>query len=230
MIIPPRTASKLHTVGRAIISVAFPKMTQTFDSAQEAFTGHADKPCRFRQPTKLARTCNRLPQDIQDGNERQNYAECILHRLCEGNLIQIITYLDGCSVECLRRTARLFFRLCPEVFPDHYVGWVGGAGGPSLGLQPTGWPAIRSNGLLKGLLQKDMFCLGCRQARRSKDWPHRMYKTKRLKKCYRCLKRHPACLFSMRQRHLPESSFPHCIAHEGYVRFASIKFSRKRSC
>lgn len=159
--------------------------------------------------------------------------------LPEELLIDIMEYLDPLSIQCLRRTCRIFLRLfcsvefayaCDDELFQHEIIQC------QLWKEPnqTYWPQLSSQHLTRAL-EKDThgFCGCCRALRESRRpscfgsrRPLLVEKAARLTidtlHCSLCRKEHPRVLFSPIQRAAPPAD-RFCIGREGYVRMCAHK-------
>jgi hypothetical protein len=147
-----------------------------------------------------------------------------LCRLPEELLLDIMKRLDMTTIQCLRRTSRLFLRLysspvfCNSYLEhddqrlqlEHHDHWHE----PRRKRGDT-WP-----GELQVLLDKDMagYCEGCQKRRRLQSWMSKKTAlTGKYLHCSGCNIDHPVCLFSKSQRSArPKSRI--CIGREGHLR------------
>ncbi|TPX18710.1 uncharacterized protein E0L32_002567 [Thyridium curvatum] len=157
-----------------------------------------------------------------------------LCRLPEELLLEIMCLLfdsDRSSLQCLRRTCRLFLRLyhSPEFSSCHdvqdrdrddslsiktFVPWYG----------PE--PQCRPQEPLDVYLERDLeqYCQDCRLARTDPTWSVRIASlTEEVMHCSGCGYDHPRILFSARQRKTPAQKRI-CIGREGSMRICEHKF------
>ncbi|KAK4463522.1 hypothetical protein QBC42DRAFT_148397, partial [Cladorrhinum samala] len=126
-------------------------------------------------------------------------------------LVRLLEMLDPVSVECLRRTGRIFlqiFDLC------HH--W------PTRTMYPWSVPKLVMTELqlqtLKQLLEKDAYCSGCWESLGAADRYQRVARTvSTYLHCSGCQRDHPACLFTPIQRRA-EKEIRLCVGHTGHVR------------
>lgn len=137
-------------------------------------------------------------------------------RLPDAVLIRLMRLSDNVTVECLRRTSRVFLRLFPVAF------------GPPCWteehLERHPWPISRPKWLvgeqdsLLQLIDRDQLCEDCAAAKAAPDWlMRRAALLDTYLHCSGCQADHAACLFSASERCKPQSERL-CIGHEGYMR------------
>lgn len=142
-----------------------------------------------------------------------------LCRLPEEILLSIMAVLDPLSIQCLRRTSRLFLRLfsSPEFQFGHVTSYVG--------LRFDPWPVPKREywrpfGRLKALLDKDKEaqCDDCHRKRQETTWmKDYTYLKEEYLHCSGCRVDHPAGLFSPTQR-LASTESRVCRGHDGVLR------------
>ncbi|KAK4167037.1 hypothetical protein QBC43DRAFT_171427, partial [Cladorrhinum sp. PSN259] len=125
-------------------------------------------------------------------------------------IVQLMIILDPVSLQCLRRTGRLFL----QTFELYFILPV-----PAAESLPQPRPPL--------LFLEDEFCYDCRAFRRL---PHRSYTvwyaTRRFLYCLGCQRDHLTCLFTFDQ---PKSESRLCIGHTGYIRLCEhqvVKWSQ----
>lgn len=141
----------------------------------------------------------------------------LLHSLPDHLLLRIIGMLNNTGVECLRRVARKFPPLCVREILIPSRGY-----NPRLSeTGPMNWPRFGTSSYLRPqvleLVDRDEYCRGCLETRKSSQWEQRLIKLTEYIHCSACGADHPACLFSATQR-LKPARLRYCIAHEGYMR------------
>ena len=142
---------------------------------------------------------------------QQNDKNSPVYRLPKSVLVRLLEMLDPVSVECLRRTGRIFlqiFDLC------HH--W------PTRTMYPWSVPKLVMTELqlqtLKQLLEKDAYCSGCWESLGAADRYQRVARTvSTYLHCSGCQRDHPACLFTPIQRRA-EKEIRLCVGHTGHVR------------
>jgi hypothetical protein len=171
---------------------------------------------------------------------QHNLTRSPLCRLPDAVVVNIIRNLNRYyTIECLRRVSRVFLRLVPQVFPDMYESvpsnrpvtiaawgaWYQRVHHWGKARDPQTLPSDVQSALAR-LLQKDMYCDGCRTARAARDWGEKLKKaTKEYLHCSACRIDHPACLFSAQGRSNPTETRI-CIGHEGFLRLCRHKVIR----
>jgi hypothetical protein len=165
-----------------------------------------------------------------------NLKDSRFYRLPHSILIRIASFLDRCSVECLRRAGRLFLGVCALAFPLEFQPLASVDGVDDL-LAPwpspirprlrTFWAPEIQKQLLR-ILDRDKYCEGCKAARQRRDWGERVERLlENYLHCSACHYDHPACLFPPDER--GDSNNRICIAHKGSLRLcnhAELTWSR----
>ena len=147
-----------------------------------------------------------------------NRTKSPLCRLPDAILVRLMQLSDRVTVECLRPCSRTFLRLFPAACADARDFTTRHA-------DQYPWPTSELRWLpgekqtFISLLERDVYCEDCREARRSTDWQARVAAlTRTYLHCSGCRADHPACLFSARERKRASQSERICIGHEGHMR------------
>lgn len=169
-----------------------------------------------------ANTRERLVKiDALIADSLHNMTCSLLCRLSEELLLVIMKLLDPLSIQCLRRTSRLFLRLYSSAeFSSSHDLHFRKISGITPWHQPKGeyWNKTQLIPLLQRDKKQREYCKDCRAAWKSPTINKQVAElTTRYIHCSGCRLDHPRLLFSKEQRAVtPDLRM--CIAHEGFVR------------
>ncbi|KAK0674491.1 hypothetical protein QBC41DRAFT_212530 [Cercophora samala] len=147
----------------------------------------------------------------------QNYLENGFYKLPDNVILSIMKLLDAVSLECLRRTGRLFLQLFEkcDFLPAGYKVMDFPWARSSQSLTP------QQRITLASLLRRDSYCTDCHAAKLATNWGQRVHDlTQVYLHCSGCQLDHPVCLFLPSERSKGRDSRL-CIGHTGYIRLCS---------
>lgn len=153
-----------------------------------------------------------------------NKTKSPLCRLPEAVLIRLMQLCDNVTIECLRRSSRIFLYLFHTTYSS-------GASYTytTQHLERYPWPMSTFSSrylpgeltTFLGLMDRDQLCQDCIDAKTAVNWQSRVAAlVDTYLHCSGCRADHAACLFSASERTKPQSQRV-CIGHEGHIRLCS---------
>lgn len=146
-----------------------------------------------------------------------NKTKSPLCRLPEAVLVRLMQRCDRVTVECLRRSSRVFLHIFTVAYPSEC--WqIRGEPWPR---SKVSWAFPMSREwlpLFQRLIGRETLCEGCNTARAAPNWARRVAAlVDTYLHCSGCRADHPVCLFSAAERCKSPPEWV-CIGHQGFIR------------